>query len=425
MSIFRMVIRELLFRRLGFALSVLAVAVAVGCLVHQVLLLEQHDRRTEQLLADKEAETKRVMDKLEDEMRIITKNLGFNIRILPKDLNLRDFHTKSYADKYMPEEYATRLAQSRIVTINHLMPTLQQRIIWKEQNDLPIILVGTRGELPLQYQNKKKPLQDAVPKGKIVLGYWPQQGFKVGDKLVLQGRTFTVHQLHPKRGDEDDKTVWIHLHDAQEMTGKPGLINGMLALGCNCTADRLSIIRAEIAAILPDTQVDEYESIAKARAEARTTVGEEAKAALARERQHRATLRAEKEAFAAALVPVVLLAACVWVGFQALGNVRERRGEIGLLRALGFRSRQLLALILARAVIVGLAGALLGCAGSILLATAFGDSSAGAWETALNHGTLLGMVLLASPGVSALACWLPALAGVRQDPAAVLQQETA
>lgn len=420
-----MVTRELLFRRLGFLLSVLAVAVAVGCLVNQFLLLEQHDRRTDQFLADKEQETKQVMAKLEDEMRIITKNLGFNIRILPRDLNLRDFHTRNYADKYMPEEYAVRLAKSRIVSINHLMPTLQQRVIWKEQNDLPIILVGTRGEVPIQYQSKKKPIQDAVPAGKIVLGYWPQQGFKVGDKLALQGRTFTVHKLHPKRGDDDDKTVWVHLQDAQEMAGKPGLINGMLALGCNCTADRLSIIREEIAAILPDTQVDEFESIARARAEARTTVGEQAKAALERERLHRATLRAEKEAFAAALVPAVLLAGCVWLGFLALSNVRERRGEIGLLRALGFRSSQVFALFLSRALVVGLAGAVLGCVGGVLSGAFFGDMPEGPWLAWQEHGALLTLVLLASPAVSALACWLPALVAVRQDPAVILQQEAA
>src|SRR5438270_13613540 len=110
MSIARMVIREILFRKLGFLLSVLAVGVAIGCLVNQFVLLEAYDARTEQISAEKERETKTVMDKLEDEIRIITKNLGFNIRILPKDLNLSDFHTKDYADKFMPEEYATRLA---------------------------------------------------------------------------------------------------------------------------------------------------------------------------------------------------------------------------------------------------------------------------------------------------------------------------
>ena len=63
MSIGRMVLREILFRKLGFFLSVLAVAVAVFCLVNQFLLLEEYDRRTERLLTEKEQETAQVMAK--------------------------------------------------------------------------------------------------------------------------------------------------------------------------------------------------------------------------------------------------------------------------------------------------------------------------------------------------------------------------
>ena len=424
MSIARMVLREILFRRLGFVLSLLAVVVAAGCLVNQLLLLELHDRHTEQILDARQAETAREMARLEDEIRIITKNLGFNIRILPRDLNLRDFFARNYADKYMPEEYADRLAKSKIVTINHLLPTLQRRLTWTEQQDLPIILVGTRGEIPILYQDKKKPIQDAVPPGKIVLGYWLQEGYKPGDTLVLQGRTFTVHKLQPKRGDQDDITAWVHLKDAQEMAGKPGLINGMLALGCNCTADRLSVVRTEIAAILPDTQVEEFESIAKARAEARTKTGAEAKAALERERVHRLAVRAEKEDFAAALVPIVFLGACLWLGLLALSNVRERRGEIGLLRALGFRSGQLFVLFMARAFFVGLAGAMFGIAGGALSAYFLGGAESDFVSMMSENGSMWTAVLLGAPVISVLACWLPALLAIRQDPALILQEET-
>jgi hypothetical protein len=423
MSIGRLVVREILFRKLGFLLSVLAVAAAVGCLVNQIFLLEEHDRRTERLLAAKEQETKQVMAKLADEMRIITKNLGFNVYILPKDLNLRDFHTRDYFDSYMPEEYVTRLSKSRAVTINHLMPILQQRVVWPEQKDLPIILVGTRGEVPIQYQDKKKPIQDAVTPGKIVLGHWPGEGYKRGDKVVLRGRAFTVAAVHAPRGNDDDKTVWINLKEAQEMAGKAGLINGMLALGCNCTSERLSVIRDEITAILPDTQVEEFASIAKARAEARTKVGEEADAALARERAHQAALRQDREAFAAALVPAVLVAACFCLGQLALSNVRQRRGEIGLLRALGLQSGQLMVLFLTRALAVGLLGGVLGCvAGTISLAL-IGAESDEVRATLAGQMPLLLSILLAAPAVSLLACWLPTLIAVRQDPAVILQQE--
>ena len=199
----------------------------------------------------------------------------------------------------------------------------------------------------------------------------------------------------------------------------------MLALGCNCTANRLSVIRADIAAILPDTQVEEFESIAKARAEARTAAAAQAQAAMTRERWHRSAVREEKEAFAAGLVPVVILGACVWLGLLALGNVRERRGEIGLLRALGFRSVQLCALMLARALLVGLLGALLGILAGVISITLGGATVTEVWTVLMNHRLLLVLILLASPAVSVLACWLPTLSALRQDPALVLQQEAA
>lgn len=425
MSIARLVLREIWFRRLGFALAVLAVAVAAGSLVSQVLLLEQYDLRTGQILAQKEKETQEAMAKLEDEIRKITKNMGFNLRILPKDVQLYDFLAKDYADKYMPEEYSQKLAKAHVITINHLAPTLEQKTDWPEQRLPALILVGTRGEIPILSQDKKKPILQPVPSGSIVLGHELRRDFKVGDTLTLHGRSFKVHKIHPQRGDTDDLKAWVHLKDAQELLDKQGLINGMLALGCNCTADRLSVIREEIMKILPETQVVEFETKALARAEARNLAAATAKATLEQEAAKRRALREEKETFAAALVPVVLLGACVWLGLMALGNVRERRGEIGLLRALGLRSGKLFALFLSRAALVGLTGAALGCAFGVTAASYLGEMPEETWTAALDQGALFGAVLLAAPLVSALACWLPALVAVKQDPAVVLQQETA
>jgi predicted lysophospholipase L1 biosynthesis ABC-type transport system permease subunit len=175
------------------------------------------------------------------------------------------------------------------------------------------------------------------------------------------GREFTIDKVNAERGNKDDITVWISLAEAQELLGKPGLINGILALDCTCdTVDRLGRIRPEIARILPDTQLIEYASQALARAEARQRAAVEARASIQREREGRDKLRAEREALAAVLVPVVMVGSGVWIGLLALANVRDRRGEIGILRALGLRSRQILLIFLGKAVATGLAGACLG-----------------------------------------------------------------
>ena len=66
------------------------------------------------------------------------------------------------------------------------------------------------------------------------------------------------------------------------------------------------------------------------------------------------------ESLAGVITPVVVLACAVWVGLLALLNVRERRTEIGVLRAIGKGSGRIAALFLGKAVLLGLAGAAIG-----------------------------------------------------------------
>src|SRR5262249_2391551 len=142
-------------------------------------------------------------------------------------------------------------------------------------------------------------------------------------------------RLHPERGSTDDVTLWVNLAEAQQMLGRRGQINAILALECNCSADRLSRVRSDVAAVLPDTQVKELASAALARAEARTRAAREALDARARaaqearqaveaERRARAELRRRYDAFADVLVPLVVLGCVVWLGILILTNARER-----------------------------------------------------------------------------------------------------
>jgi ABC-type lipoprotein release transport system permease subunit len=81
------------------------------------------------------------------------------------------------------------------------------------------------------------------------------------------------------------------------------------------------------------------------------------------EAKNRAELRAEREAFAALLVPVVVLAAAGVVGVLTLANVRQRRAEIGILRRLGVRSSQVLTLVLGKRLLTGCSAAVWGSVG--------------------------------------------------------------
>lgn len=429
MSIWRLVAKEILHRKITFAMGLCSVALAVACLVGALTLLDVYDAHTAKILEAKEAETSERMAALEDEMRRAMLNLGFNIVILPQDQNLADWYAEDYASKYMPEEYVTRLATSNIVTVRHLLPSLQQKIRWPEQKRT-IILIGTRGEVPNAHKSPLNPLIQPVPKGKIVLGYELHDGLglKVGDKVTLLGQGFEVHRCHDQRGSKDDITAWIDLDQAQALLEKDGLINAILALECKCAWADLAKVREEIGAILPETQIIEQQTKALARAEARTKVAAEAQAALAREKAHRNQLRGQREELAAILVPLVMVACAVWIGLLALGNVRQRRSEIGILRAIGFRSKQILLVFLSKAFAMGLLGGAVGLgvgflAGKWLGAALDSIGAEGANLSVPFNPQLALLALVVAPLLAALASWIPALLAAQQDPAETLREE--
>ena len=423
MNVWRLVVKEIAFRKLNFALGVVSVAAAVGCLVGQLTLLTRHDQETERIVAEKQAQTQADMDKLRDDYRKITKRMGFNLLILPKDQNLGDFYANDFAAHDMPEAYVEKLAGSRVVTVRHLLPSIQKKLKWPEQSRT-VILIGTRGEVPLIHRDPKKPILAAIEPGQAVLGYELHRSLKLakGGKLTFMGQEFTVAKCHPERGNKDDITIWIDLAQAQALLGTPGRINAILALKCHCAGMDLAKVRGEVAEILPDTQVIEFASKALARAEARDRAEAAAKQAIAAEKANRARLRRQREAFAAVLVPIVILASTVWIGSLAFANVRDRRAEIGILRALGLRSRHILAVFLLKAATIGLLGAAAGHVAGFLIAARQWQAPGASSAAILNIGLFL-TVLAAAPVVACLASLMPAMAAVQQDPAAVLQEE--
>src|SRR5205823_14759045 len=148
MSIWRLVFREIGYRRLHFALALISVVVAVGCLAAVLTLLRLHDVQTERLVDEREAQTTEDMRLLEDNYRKITKDLGFNLRIFHKDQDAGAFHRDHYATHYLPDDYADRLARARVLTVNHLLPILHEYVAWEELGQ-PVHVVGTRGEIPI------------------------------------------------------------------------------------------------------------------------------------------------------------------------------------------------------------------------------------------------------------------------------------
>lgn len=425
MSLFRLILQEIQHRKMNFLLGLTSVVVAVACLIASLTLLQADEIQTEFILDQKAEEVKAAGAELEDFMRKNTKRLGFNILILPEKQDLNEFHLTGFVSETMPESYVKELSESKIVTINHLLPTVAKKITWPEQK-CEVILTGTRGEVPFMHRAPKKPLQQQVPPGSMVLGYQIQQKLNLnkGDDVQLMGKNFKIIETYPERGIVDDSTVWINLKEAQEMLGMQNLVNAILALECNCAAeDRVGQIREELGKILPGTQIIERGPPALARAEARTKAHETAVASLEQEKANRIKMIESHAEFASVLVPLVVLGCGAWIGFLSLENVRRRATEIGVLRAIGLRSSQVFCIFIIKALVIGVVGALIGYFLGYGIGILWGTLPESINpEAALFSGRWLLLSLLFAPVLASLASWIPALLAARQDPATILQE---
>ena len=148
---------------------------ASACLVVLMALLEAHDANTERILAAKQAQANTRLKQMEDDFRKIMKEMGFNVLILPAEDESDELRKSG---RTMPEQYVTRLANSRTITVRHLLPILYQNIVWPETGR-SIYLVGTRGEVPLIHRDPKKPIQTAVEPGHGGQDFLPEMLAKI------------------------------------------------------------------------------------------------------------------------------------------------------------------------------------------------------------------------------------------------------
>jgi len=420
MNISVLVIKEIKRRKLNFFLGLLSVFFAVATVSGALTMLKIHDINSANIISAKEKETQERMALLQDDYRKITKKLGFNLLILPKDQNLNDLYADDFAAKLMPESYVDSLANTHSVYIRHLLPSLQEKILWPEKQRT-IILTGIRGEVPFLYKNPKEPMMVKVPEGTLIMGYELHKSLNLqeNDKVKIKGRTFTIKKCNESRGNKDDITIWINLKEAQKILNKPGKINAIQALKCICAGSELSGVREEVHSVLPGTQVIEKGSKVLWRAEARNRSAKEAVEAIEAEKKQQLKLRKERESFASILVPLVLFASAIWIAFLFVGNVRERKSEIGILRAVGVKKWKIMNLFLQKAIIIGFVGALAGYLAGFSIAIILG----GQFMFEVFNINLLLLVLVFAPILALMAAYVPATIAASQDPADVLREE--
>ena len=380
-QIVNMIFKEIAHRKLNTILSILAVSVGVMLSVSLILTQEASYR-----------ETKRIM-----------RDMGFNVRIIPKETDMGAFYLKGFSPHTFSEEAIHRLAAQEDISYNHLVATLQRELIL---DNMTVIVAGLSGELFPPGRKKPKMIHPIQLKTAHV-GYQiaKQLSIQRGDTIQLSGQDFLVARVMPEKGSIDDVRIFTTLVDAQQVFKLEGQINEIKAIDCLClTVDEnpQAILRQELSEIVPEAQTYLVSEIADARAKQRRMV----------------------ERYTRFLVPLFVLLCSLILAVLVSVNTGQRRPEIGLLRALGYKGWIIGSLFLGRSSVLGLVGAVVGYFAGTRIAIWFGGQIF--QVTAHNLKTmpvlLLGSILI-TPVFTAIISFIPVAIAVGRDPVLILQPD--
>lgn len=158
-----------------------------------------------------------------------------------------------------------------------------------------------------------------------------------GTTLEIDGHPFRVTGVLAENGSQDDDILFIDLAAAQQIMDKPQSIT-LVEVAALCTECPVEDMVEQISVVLPQARVTALRQAVTLRMKTATQLGQ----------------------FALTVSGVVIVIGALVVLTTMLSTVSERRHEIGLFRALGFRKRHIAQIILSEAAVVSLAGGILG-----------------------------------------------------------------
>ncbi len=339
-----------------------------------------------------------------NETRLLTRNMGFNVRIIPGETDMNQFWLGGYSNLTMSQDVVDKLIAERSINYAHLTATLHKKIIWRDKE---VILTGISKDEREPSGKTKSKMIFAIEKGKVYLGYELADQFQIreGAKVTFFDQEFEVLKTLSETGSEDDIRVYFDLETLQKLVKMEGRVNEVMALNCMCSTengDPLGELRKELAKIVPEAKVIMNSTIADAR-----------------EDQRKMT-----DKYFAFLFPLILIISAFWLGSVAMTNVKERTDEIGIMKALGFTNWKISKLFFFRAFLIGFIGALLGFLLGSVLSFQLGPKIFNITIVEIKPMfNLLYWAILIGPLFAALASLLPVLWAVNQDSAQLLKEQ--
>lgn len=221
---------------------------------------------------------------------------------------------------------------------------------------------------------------------------------EMGDQLKVNGEDFTVVGLLARTGSQDDQLLIAPLGVAQKTLGKEGQVSmvEVAALCHDCPVDDMVM---QLQEVLPETDVQAVQQVVKTRMHA----------------------LGQFRLFALGVAVTVVVIGALLVFVTMMGAISERTREIGIFRAIGYRRRHVLHLVLMEAAVVsavaGVFGYLAGVLATIItLPLLDGGQAAWQWNPSLAVAALFSAII-----VGLLASLQPALRASRLEPSDALR----
>jgi putative ABC transport system permease protein len=303
----------------------------------------------------------------------------------------------------LDERLADRLG--RIEGVADVAPSLMDTVAFEDKNLASVLVDGWvgasllfRGIRVLEGRALRPDDHGVAMLGRVLA---LNLGRKVDDRIDVAGESFQVVGIFESESLFENGALVIPLADLQKMMGREGQVTGFVVTAT--ASDRASIeaLRRRIESAIPGV----------AATPARDYVVGDTQIRLAK-------------AMAWTTAAVALILGAVGMLNTMLMAIFERTREIGLLRAVGWRRRRVLAMVLGEALVIAMAGTVLGDILAVvgLRALTLSPTARGFIDPDLPPA-VLAIALVMGVGLSVLGGLYPAARAAALDPTEALRHE--
>ncbi|MDP4127920.1 MAG: ABC transporter permease [Bacillota bacterium] len=219
-------------------------------------------------------------------------------------------------------------------------------------------------------------------------------GLSPHQTITIKGQDFKVAGvIQPTGSSENDQAVFINLGVLQKLANQPNAIS-LIEAAALCYTCPIDEVTKQLTAVLPGTKVTALKSTLESRND---TVS-------------------KFNLFARSVSLILFLASSIVITMTMKSSVEERTREIGVLRAIGFRKRHILQIVLSEAGFLSTLGGLLGYLIGMGMAVNFGSFLTNAQVQIPWQSNLLVYSLSGSLVVGLIASLYPAWKASKLEP---------